>query len=86
MTPPLLSRIMKHIVHILAALAVISACGPRDKKPMETPKDELVHRLFTYAENGQIAYGHQDDLSLPGSTPCSLAVTLAALNWGPIKT
>ena len=41
---------------------VFSACGPRDKKPMETPKDYLVHRLFTYAENGQIAYGHQDDL------------------------
>ena len=30
---------------------------------METPKDELVHRLFTYAEKGKIAYGHQDDLA-----------------------
>ena len=47
---------------LLAAVALLSACGPRDKKPMETPKDLLVHRLFGYAENGQIAYGHQDDL------------------------
>ena len=30
---------------------------------METPRDQLVHRLFSYAEKGQIAYGHQDDLS-----------------------
>ena len=47
---------------LLFAVALCAACGPRDKKPMETPKDELVQRLFTYAENGQIAYGHQDDL------------------------
>lgn len=53
---------MKRIIPILTAIALISACGPRDKKPMETPKDELVHRLFTYAEEGKIAYGHQDDL------------------------
>ena len=46
---------------ILAALA-LTACGGANKKPMETPKDQLVHRLFTLAENGQIAYGHQDDL------------------------
>ena len=30
---------------------------------METPKDQLVLRLFTFAESGRIAYGHQDDLS-----------------------
>ena len=47
---------------LLFAVALCVGCGPRDKKPMETPKDQLVHRLFTYAENGQIAYGHQDDL------------------------
>jgi mannan endo-1,4-beta-mannosidase len=29
---------------------------------METPKDQLVHTLFSYAESGKIAYGHQDDL------------------------
>lgn len=47
---------------LIAALALAS-CSTSNKKPMETPKDQLVHRLFTYAENGQIAYGHQDDLS-----------------------
>ncbi|MBR1888052.1 MAG: beta-mannosidase [Bacteroidales bacterium] len=47
---------------LILLAGVLSACGPRDKKPMETPKDELVHRLFTYAEEGKIAYGHQDDL------------------------
>ena len=31
-------------------------------KHMDTPKDLLVHQLFQYAQNGQIAYGHQDDL------------------------
>ena len=48
-------------VAILASLALL-ACSTGNQKPMETPKDQLVHRLFTYAENGQIAYGHQDDL------------------------
>ena len=46
---------------LLLALA-LTACGS-DKKPMETPKDQLVHRLFTFVEKGQVAYGHQDDLS-----------------------
>ena len=46
---------------IFAALA-LTACGTGNKKPMETPKDQLVHRLFSYAEAGHIAYGHQDDL------------------------
>lgn len=46
---------------IFAALAVV-ACGGGNQKPMETPKDVLVHQLFSYAENGKIAYGHQDDL------------------------
>lgn len=44
------------------ALIALCACSSGNKKPMETPKDLLVHRLFSYAENGQIAYGHQDDL------------------------
>ena len=52
---------MKRVL-ILAALA-LAACGGPEKKPMDTPKDLLVHRLFTLAENGQIAYGHQDDLA-----------------------
>ena len=50
---------MKKIL-MLAALALV-ACSTGNKKPMETPKDQLVQRLFTLAENGQIAYGHQDD-------------------------
>lgn len=43
-------------------LLALSACSTGNKKPMETPKDQMVHRLFTYAEEGKIAYGHQDDL------------------------
>ena len=54
--------IRKNAYLSLLAVAMCVGCGPRDKKPMETPKDELVHRLFTYAEEGKIAYGHQDDL------------------------
>ena len=48
-------------LYLFAALALV-ACGSGNKKPMETPKDQLVHRLFTFAESKQIAYGHQDDL------------------------
>lgn len=48
---------------ILAAITLMTACGGGDKKPMDTPRDLLVHQLFTWAENGQIAYGHQDDLA-----------------------
>ena len=51
---------MKKFV-LLSALALV-ACGTGNQKPVETPKDQLVHRLFSYAQNGQIAYGHQDDL------------------------
>lgn len=52
---------MKKYPLLFAALFCLMACS--SPKPMETPKDQLVHRLFTYAETGQIAYGHQDDLS-----------------------
>ena len=48
---------------MLLALCALTACGGGNKKPMETPKDKLVHQLFTYAQEGKIAYGHQDDLS-----------------------
>jgi mannan endo-1,4-beta-mannosidase len=51
---------MKRIL-LLAALA-LTACSTGNKKPMDTPKDQLVHRLFSFAEAEQIAYGHQDDL------------------------
>ena len=48
---------------ILATLLAVCSCGGSGKKPMDSPKDQLAHRLFTFAENGQIAYGHQDDLA-----------------------
>lgn len=51
---------MKRIAFFLMIMA-LTACGG-DRKPMETPKDFLVHRLFSFVEKGQIAYGHQDDL------------------------
>ena len=47
---------------ILFTALALAACSTGNKRPMETPKDKLVHQLFTWAENGQIAYGHQDDL------------------------
>ena len=47
----------------LLAVLTLAACSSGNKKPMDTPKDQLVHRLFSLAENGQIAYGHQDDLA-----------------------
>lgn len=46
---------------LLVALTLVG-CTSR-KKPLETPKDRLVHQLFCFAEKGQIAYGHQDDLA-----------------------
>ena len=52
---------MNKYLYLLAAV-VLTACGS-NQKPMETPKDQLVHRLFHYAESGLTAYGHQDDLS-----------------------
>ncbi|MBR5063691.1 MAG: beta-mannosidase, partial [Bacteroidales bacterium] len=51
---------MKRSLYILAVCCLAACSG--GKKPMETPRDQLVHRLFSYAEKGQIAYGHQDDL------------------------
>ena len=52
---------MKYLTFTAIAFAALVACSTGNKKPMETPKDQLVQRLFTLAENGQIAYGHQDD-------------------------
>ena len=42
-------------------MLALTACGT--KKPVGTPKDQLAQRLSTFAEEGKIAYGHQDDLS-----------------------
>lgn len=58
---------MKHSILILSTILVLTACGNANKgrsvtPPAETPRDELVQRLFSFVENGQIAYGHQDDL------------------------
>ena len=43
----------------LLAAVLLTACSTR---PAQTPKEVLVHRLFSYPQNGKIAYGHQDDL------------------------
>ena len=53
---------MKQYLYMLA-LCLLAACSGGSKKTVETPKEQLVHRLFTYAEQGKIAYGHQDDLA-----------------------
>ena len=47
---------------LMTAAALVS-CSTGDKKPMDTPKDQLVHILFSHVEKGEILYGHQDDLS-----------------------
>ena len=47
---------------LLAVMLIATACSTGDKKPMDTPKDRLVHTLFSCVEKGDILYGHQDDL------------------------
>ena len=47
---------------LMTAAALVS-CSTGDKKPLDTPKDQLVHNLFSHVEKGEILYGHQDDLS-----------------------
>ncbi len=47
---------------LMTAAALVS-CSTGDKKPVDTPKDQLVHNLFSHVEQGEILYGHQDDLS-----------------------
>ena len=47
---------------LLLASLLVAACSTGDKKPMETPKDQLVHTLFSHVEKGEILYGHQDGL------------------------
>ncbi len=46
----------------LAAMLLLCGCSSGDKKPEDTPKDRLIHRLFTAVKDGKILYGHQDDL------------------------
>ena len=54
---------MRYAKLLMLASLAFTACSTGHKKPMETPKDQLIHRLFAYAESGKIAYGHQDDLA-----------------------
>ena len=53
---------------LMTAAALVS-CSTGDKKPMDTPKDQLVHILFSHVEKGEILYGHQDDLSSKTGRP-----------------
>lgn len=52
---------MKKAIYILAfcALAITACTG---KKSPDTPRDQLMSQLLSLAEQGKIAYGHQDDL------------------------
>ena len=52
-----------HAFCAVAAALVLVACSSGGNKPLETPKDQLVRRLFSHVEKGEILYGHQDDLS-----------------------
>ena len=52
---------MKYFCIAFMAIALVS-CNSASKKPLETPKDRLVHRLFQHVTNEEILYGHQDDL------------------------
>ncbi len=45
-----------------AAACCLAACSGGDKKPLDTPKEQLVHALFAHVEKGEILFGHQDDL------------------------
>ena len=54
---------MKSNRHLpLVAALLLAACSTGNEKPMETPKDQLVHTLLSYVGKGRILYGHQDDL------------------------
>lgn len=47
----------------LALIAMIAVSSPScGRKPADTPKDVLMQQLLSLAEQGKIAYGHQDDL------------------------
>ena len=52
---------MKRLLPLL--LLVLCSCNNGDNKIMDAAKHNLLDRLMSYAENGQIAYGHQDDLA-----------------------
>ena len=49
---------MKRTVSIFIAVLMMASCA---NKPASTPKDALMRQLLSFAEQGKIAYGHQDD-------------------------
>ncbi|MBP5333077.1 MAG: beta-mannosidase [Bacteroidales bacterium] len=49
---------MKNTLYIVLAILLAAGCAG---KPKDTPKDKLMKQLLTLAEEGKIAYGHQDD-------------------------
>ena len=53
---------MRKATLAMIALATLAAYSTGNRKPADTPKDRVVHRLFTHVERGEILYGHQDDL------------------------
>lgn len=66
------------------AAVLMAACCACDKKPAETPKEQLTGRLLSLAENGQIAYGHQDDLAY-GHSWCVEDYTTDPLERSDVK-
>ena len=52
------------ILRTVALLAgiILAACSTGGKKPAETPKDRVLRILSDHVKNGEILYGHQDDL------------------------
>ena len=50
---------MKNTISLLLSALMLASCAA---KPADNPKDQLMHRLLSFAEEGKIAYGHQDDL------------------------
>ncbi|MBR5256646.1 MAG: beta-mannosidase [Bacteroidales bacterium] len=46
----------------LLAGTFLAACSTGNKKPVETPKDQVIQTLSAHVAKGEILYGHQDDL------------------------
>ena len=58
------ARPYMRILRTVALLAgiLLAACSTGGKKPAETPKDRVLRILSDHVKNGEILYGHQDDL------------------------
>ena len=46
----------------LLAGTLLAACSTGNKKPVETPKDQVIQTFSAHVAKGEILYGHQDDL------------------------